>query len=49
MDRGMLGTAYETNLRDALQTTGGSLSTFTGQEELPTQKLIWKAKATAIA
>lgn len=35
MDRGMLGTAYETNLRDALQTTGGSLSAFTGLEEVP--------------
>ena len=35
MDGGMLGTAYETNLRDALQTTGGSLSSFTGQEEVP--------------
>ncbi len=44
MDRGMLGTAYETNLRDALQTTGGSLSTFTGQEELPDPKAYLEGK-----
>ncbi len=44
MDRGMLGTAYETNLREALQTTGGSLSTFTGQEELPDPKAYLQGK-----
>lgn len=35
MDRGMLGSSYETNMRDALQTTSGSLSAFTGLEEVP--------------
>ena len=44
MDRGMLGTIYETNLREALQITGGSLSTFTGQEELPDPKAYLEGK-----
>ena len=35
MDQGMLGTSYETNLQEALQATGGSLSSFTGSEEIP--------------
>lgn len=46
MDRRMLGTAYETDLRDALQTTGGSLSTFTGQEELPDPKAYLEGKGS---
>ena len=35
MSQSMLGTSYETNLRDALLKTGGTLSTFTGLEEVP--------------
>lgn len=38
MDIRMLGSAYETDLQDALAATGGSLSSFTGSQEVPDPK-----------
>lgn len=47
MDRRMLGSAYETNLQEALETGGGSLTSFTGLEEVPDPKSYLEGKGNS--